>query len=70
MSTADRSTDPNAQPMRVQVPANERAQLSLVHNEDEGTVTLASAPPGELTVPATEWLTVDDDALVDVREHR
>jgi len=68
MSTADRSTDTDAQSMRVQVPAG--AELSLLHNEDEGTVTLASAPPGELTVPPTEWLTVDEDAVVDAREHR
>jgi hypothetical protein len=70
MSTADRSTDTDAQSMRVQVPAGERADLSLLHNEDEGTVTLASAPPGELTVSPTEWLTVDEDALVDAREYR
>lgn len=70
MSTTDRSTDPDEQSIRVQAPASQRAQLSLMHNDDEGTVTLTSAPPGELSVPATEWLTIDDDALVDVREHR
>jgi hypothetical protein len=44
--------------------------LALIYNEEDGTATISSAPPGELTTPATEWVTVDESLLVDVREHR
>lgn len=74
MSTTDRSTDANASQSPTSEQTNttgfERTQLALTYNEVDRTATVSSAPPDELSVPATEWITVDQSDLVDVREHR
>jgi len=44
--------------------------IELIQNTDEGTVTFAAASPEETAIPATEWITVAEEDLVDVRDHR
>lgn len=58
MSTTDRPTD------------SDTGTIELIQNTDEGTVTFAATSPEETTIPATEWITIAEEDLVDVRDHR
>lgn len=51
-------------------PATEGGDIQFIVNQTEGTVTAAPANPDGITLPATEWLTVSDDAVVDLQEQR
>jgi hypothetical protein len=68
MSTAENPE--RSQSSTDQSSTTERTQLALTYNEEDGTATISSAPPGELTAPPTEWVTVDESLLVDTRENR
>lgn len=50
-------------------PADDDA-LEFIVNETEKTVTVAPARPGGITLPATEWLTVPANAVVDPQKYR
>lgn len=45
-------------------------RLTVIQNDQDGTVTFAPDRPHDLTLPATEWLTAGIDDLVDLRENR
>lgn len=71
MSTADRRTNTDdAQPTTEQSRPREQSGLVLLYDDTAERATIASAPPDETELPATEWLTVDADVLIDVREHQ
>jgi len=44
--------------------------LTVIQNDEDGTVTFAPDSPTDLSLPATEWLTAGIDDLVDPRENR
>lgn len=58
MSTTDLPTDSDA------------GGIELIQNTDEGTVTFATSSPEETTLPATEWITVAEEDVVDVRDYQ
>jgi hypothetical protein len=45
-------------------------RLTVIQNDQDGTVTFAPDAPSDLSLPATEWLTASIDDLVDLRENR
>jgi hypothetical protein len=58
MSTVDRGGNADSPP------------LELIHNTEDGTVTLSPRPLDEVTPPVTEWITTPAEDLVDVRSMR
>lgn len=58
MSTVDRRENDDSQ------------TIELIHNTEDGTVTLSPRPLDEVTFPATEWITIAVEDLVDVRSMR
>lgn len=45
-------------------------RLTVIQNDQDGTVTFAPDAPSDMSLPATEWLTASIDDLVDLRENR
>lgn len=54
----------------VEYPDDSNDGLNCIPNVEEGTVTFTPYEEDEITVPATEWLTISTDDLIDVRDHR
>jgi len=58
MSTTDRRTQAGDQGVEV------------IPNEEEGTVTFVSGDRDNHVLAPTEWITIDADAVVDVRDRQ
>lgn len=58
MSAADHPSD------------GDRQTLKAIPNRSDGTVTFSSRRPENVSVPATEWLTVAAEDLVDLQAFR
>lgn len=58
MSTTDRTS------------GSDQENLEAIYNKKDGTVTFSPTSPEDTTIPATEWITVAVDDVVDVQEQR
>jgi len=58
MSTTDRRSQASNQ------------EIEVISNEEESTVTFVSGDRENHVLAPTEWITIDADAVVDVRDHQ
>jgi len=45
-------------------------QIEVITNDDAGTVTFVADYPEDSILAPTEWITVDTETLVDVRDRQ